>query len=361
MLPDLPQGLSATRRRALNALDEVLDEFPSKTQDVGGLIARGDAYLQVGKRAEALTNYEKALEFASAGEQRRRVGQRVTLGLLYNGRLAEAEQTALKLIRKQEANATTFALLGAVQFQQRKYQQARDAVEAGVKARNPASLTVATFCDLVLGAKAQAYKEAKDAVLAADMAETQFVAQALLADVGDKEGAYKSFYRAALNAPLYMPVLVERAYEIMAYDAQDGERFSKALNLFDLVLALEPDNADATAGRAIALMQEKRHTAAQAAITRLGKLEPTAPDYFVLAAADLARDAAKIRMVNDALARARQIDPLNFKDAKVPDLPELTARIMRLRRTIPMTPRFLDRADQPPAPLDDAKVAQAAP
>jgi tetratricopeptide (TPR) repeat protein len=358
-LADLQQGMALTRRRSQMALEETLKEFPASTTEQEGLLARGDAFFGVGKYDAALEPYQKAAEKAASGTPRRRAVQRVGATLLALGRTAEAEKSILKLIKDREANTTTYALLAGILFQQRKYQVAREMVENGVTQRNPASLVVSVLCNLALGARAEAYKQARDAVYAADTAETQYVALAALGDNGDKEGAFKSFTSAAINAPLYVPNLTERAFQVMNYD-QDSERFAKAINLFDLVLTLDSNCAAAVAGRTLALMQEKRHSAAQTFLARWSKLEPTAPDLFVLTAVDLYRDPTKVRAMNEALARARQIDPANFRDQRVPELPEISTRIMRLRRTVPFTPRFLDRADAPPAPLDDVKTGQAA-
>jgi hypothetical protein len=52
--------------------------------------------------------------------------------------------------------------------------------------------------------------------------------------------------------------------------------------------------------------------------------------------------------VEEALARAEKMDPRNFKGKDVPNPEVLAARMMRIRRAIPLTPALFDRADAPP-------------
>ena len=191
-----------------------------------------------------------------------------------------------------------------------------------------------------------AYREARDAVNLADMAETQYVAQAALADAGDVEGARKSFQLAFLRAPLFTPSLVSRAYEILTYDKSE-ERFVNALNLFELALRIEPENTNALAGRLVTFMHLKRYNSAQPLLDKLLRLEPNAPDIFVLQATNLDRAPDRHTHSLEALARARKLDPANYKDTHLPQLTDLMLRMTRLRRVIPLTPALLDRADMP--------------
>jgi tetratricopeptide (TPR) repeat protein len=266
--------------------------------------------------------------------------------LLQLGREKEAEKRALQVAKSPDGNATSAAVLGAVLHRQRKYQMARDTVRDSVQNRNVAALAVAALSDLAMGARTMAYKEARDAVNTADMTETQYVAQAALADAGDHEGARRSFRIAFLRSPLFLPALTSRAYEVMAYDKAE-DRFVQALNLFDIVLRSEPDNAAAIAGRLAAYMQLKRYNSAQPLFQKLSSLEPTAPDLFILLAANYDRNIEQHTQSLDALGRARKIDPVNYKDTLVPQITDLIVRMTRLRREIPLTPALLDRAELP--------------
>ena len=118
----------------------------------------------------------------------------------YEAEFRKSESMLTSLVNGPEGNTTSSALLGMTLFQKHRYAEARRAVELGVQARNVAALVVAALSDLAIGANARAYEEAKQAVNAADTAQTQIVAQAVLADTGDREGGVEIVLRSPFCA-----------------------------------------------------------------------------------------------------------------------------------------------------------------
>ncbi|HZP80820.1 MAG TPA: Ig-like domain-containing protein [Chthonomonadaceae bacterium] len=341
MAGDIQNALPILRKQAESALQAARATDPA---DYAGLLARGDALFTYRDFDGALDSYQRALKLASPGAQKRRAQHRVALAMLKIGRIPEVELMLTSLVNGPDGNATSSALLGMTYFQNHRYPEARRAVESGVQARNVASLLVAALSDLAIGANARAYAEAKQAVNAADTAQTQVVAQAVLADTGDKEGTRRSFQIAFLRAPLFFPSLLERAYDHIAYDKSD-DRFAQALAVFDLVLRYEPDNAAAMAGRLAALIQLRRRKTAAAALSRLIELDRFAPDVFILQAAYYNEDNKQQRVATESLALARKQLPEFIKDFTVPRIPAFAPRLVKMRRIVPLTPELLDLAD----------------
>jgi tetratricopeptide (TPR) repeat protein len=360
MLPDLQAGYDLFRKTVVAYRAAARAAYPEDRSDAAGHLACGDRLFLTNDAEGAASAYERAVSAAAAPEQRRRARLRLGMAMLRQGRLQEAEDLARALVRSNGDDATAAALLGAAQFQRRQYAAAQQTVAAGMRARNIAALIVAALTDLALGRRADAYREARDLVTLWDSAETQYVAQAALADAGDQAGSRKSFQLAFTRAPLFLPILIGRAYDTMAYDKAD-DRFIQAGNLFDILLRVEPDNPAAQAGRAAALIQLKHPNAAQAMLTKLQNTDPTAPDQYVLKAAILSGSAAQAPQARAALNFANRLDPVNYRDTYAPPMTDFVVRMARLRRSIPLTPMLLDRADAPPAPADaDAKTAPSA-
>ncbi len=341
MLPDLQQGMVLAKTQGEAQLKRLDRAVSAEKADAEGRILRGDAFAAQSKNAEALAEYEKAA-LLEGGKQKQRAALRQVMALLRLGRQAEAEKTALKAVTDGPADVKAKAVYAATLYSARKYLASRDAVSDGVNAKQPLALVVACFADLCLNARRDAYKEAQLAVETADCGETQYAAMCLLADSNEWEPAKKSYVSAALNLPLFMPVLVERAFQNLAYDKRE-DRFVEAITLFDVVLGTEPDNAAATGGRALAMMGMKRFKGAKPYLAKFAKLDPTAPDLFVLMAEDISQNPKETKAVSDALARARSLEPTNFKLPALPSLEDFARTMMRYRRTIPLTPALLDR------------------
>ena len=345
MLPDLQLGLALMQKTSELYIERIKAAHPESEHSVAGQTALGDALFSVNRLEEAQAAYQRAADLAS-GPPKWRVQQRLALVLLRQGRLQAALLVAKNVLNNQEADATSAAVYGAILFQKRQYLEAREAVREGAKKRNIAALAVAAMADLAMGLRVEAYKEARDAVNAADMAETQYVGQAALADAGDPVGAKQSFQLAFIRLPLFMPTLIARAYETMAYEKAE-DRFVQARHLLDLVVRLDSQNAAAQAARLVAMIQQKHYTQAQNDLNLLATTDPTAPDLFVIKAALATRTDSSGKSSKAALDYAHRLDPTNYKDAFVPDMTALALRITRLRRTVPLTPELLDRADSP--------------
>ncbi len=359
MLPDLQAGLPYVQKQVNAAFEAAKSAFPADKPDFASQIARGDACFAHQDFETALDAYQSALKAASTPNAKRRAQHRVGLALIRIGRLPEAELMLTELAHSADGNATTYALLGAVQYQKNRYREARKLVQEGVGQHNIASLIVAALSDLIDLGFASAYNEAKEGVTQADSAETQYVAQAMLADTGDRDGAVKSFRIAFLRAPLFFPILVERGFDIIAYD-KANDRFEQALGLFDLILRFEPDNAGAQAGRIACLVYLRRRKTADAALTRLIRQDHFAPDTFVLQSIYLEGDNTQEHPAHEALNRAHTLAPDTFKYAMIPRIPEFVGRLAQLRRILPLTPELLDRADHISSPTPNPSRAHAA-
>ncbi len=347
MIPDLNTALGMMKPRAKGVVREAKIAFPPDKSDTKGHIARGDACFYGNQFDEALKAYEMAVESADNVTLKRTANRRVAMTLLSLNRMGNAEKLLTQLLSGSDATVTDAALYATYLFMNHKYQAARDTVRDAEAKRNVAGLCVVVLSDLALGARAAAYKEARDMVEIAETAETEYVAQAALADAGDQVNAQKSFQYAYVSAPFFMPTLVSRGYEVMAY-GKDESRFLDAANIFDAVLRFDPDNAGALAGRALAYTAQKRYLAALPLLKRLQNLDPLAPDLAILSAVQYEQNKETFKAAKDALERARKLDPVNFKDTIVPQMPEFTLRMARLRRVIPLSPRLLDIADNPP-------------
>lgn len=341
MLPDLQEGMTLAKEQGTLLLRKLDSATPADKADTKGRILRGDAFTSQLKNTEALAEYEKASALAE-GKDKKRAQLRQVMSLLRLRRLAEAEKLALKVVTSSPSDPKAHAVYATTLYAAKRYQAARDEVAQGILAKDPLSLIVACLSDLLLNAKREAYKEAQMAVEAADGGESQYAAMCLLADAGEPEPAKKSYINAALNAPLFMPVFIERAFQNIAYEKRD-DRFVEAITLFDVVLRAEPDNAAANGGRAYAMLCQKRYNGAKPYLTKFSNLDPTSPDLFVLLAADASRDEKQAKAVTDALSRARFLEPVNFKMQALPPIEDFARTMMRFRRVIPLTPSLLDR------------------
>jgi tetratricopeptide (TPR) repeat protein len=362
MLSDLEAGLKLVREQVAADAELIDKSYPESATDFATQLARGDALFTHGKYPPALTAYEQAAKIATDKGDRaaaQRGQQRQVMTLLRQGRLQEAETLAIKIAHGVEATPTSQALWAAVLFHQRRWNEARDAARAAAEAHNPVGLVVATLADLARNDRDDAYLEAREAVNLVESGETQYVAMATLSDVGQAEPARRTFRIAFLHSPLYTPILTERAYEIMAYTPAD-DRWIQAMNLFDLVLKAEPENPNALAGRVAVMVHLGRFTSASPVVARMIGNDPTAPDILVLKAAADARGADTSKEIHKTLEQAHEMDPINFNGGNLPLIEEFSGTMARLRRVVPLTPAFLDLANNPPKPQEAPEPAKSA-
>jgi tetratricopeptide (TPR) repeat protein len=354
MLADLEPGLALVREQVAADAALIDKTHPDSVTDYAGLMARGDALFTHSRYSPALAAYERAAKAAADKEGIRRAQQRTVMTLLRLGRLLEAETLSIKLASGSDSTATSQALRGAALFHERRWTEARDAVRDAAEQHNPAALVVAALADLARNERDAAYIEARDAVNAIDIAETQYAAMAVLADSGQTEPARRTFRIAFLKSPLFTPTLTERAFDIMAY-TQPDDRWIQAMNLFDLVLKAEPENPNALAGRVAVMLHLGRYNAVSPVVARMVGNDPTAPDILVLQAAADAKGADTSKEIHKVLEQAHQLDPINFNGGNLPLIEEFAGTMARLRRVIPLTPVLLDLSDNPPAVKDKDK------
>ncbi len=347
MLPDLRTGLGMAQQRARIIISETKKRISDSSTDPSALLNRGDIFWTYHKYEAAFASYTSAEQLAKEPALLRRIQLRKGIALLRLGRIKEAEDIAKALLKKFGGDYTVQALNGAVLYYQRRYSEAQNMVEKAADKKNLASVMVCSMTDLILGARARAYKQVRDAFKVLDGTETQFAALAVLAEAGEKENARKSFTLAIMNSPLAVSTLSEYAFNSMVFE-NAPDRFQYALNIFDVALNLEPDNASALSGRAVALYGLKRWKSLTDCLEKLHNADPVSPDLFVLMAAEMSQDPAKAPAIAEALRRANRLDPINFNFKDVPKAEILAAKVMRVRRVLPLTPFVMDRADNPP-------------
>ena len=114
------------------------------------------------KYEAALASYEMAEQKTTNPSILRRIQLRKGITLLRLGRLKEAEDIAKALARRYPEDLTIQALGGAVLYYGRRYSEAQAFVEKGAEKKNLACTMVCSMSDLILGAKARAYKQVRD-------------------------------------------------------------------------------------------------------------------------------------------------------------------------------------------------------
>lgn len=353
MLPDMRAGLLSAKQRAREVLEEVKQKVPDNSMNAEALLNRGDTLWNLHRYAEALDSYERAGKLTPDAKLQRRVQLRIVSTLVRLGRVKEAENIARRLAFD-DNDLTAKAVLGATLFAQRKYEEAGRTVEQGAEKKNAACLAVGAMTDMITGANVRALKRTGETFKLMDGPENQYLALAAFAENGNKDNARKAFTVSIMNSPLSGPTLAEYGFQAIAF-SDSPDRFIMALNIFDLALSADPEDTTAMAGRAVALWGLGRFNGFHDYIDRLSKLDPTSPDLFVMLAAELNRDPAKSVTVSEALQRATKLDPYNYKYKDVPKPEVLAKRMMRTRRTVPLSPALLDKADAPP-PVEETTL-----
>ena len=344
MCENLEKGFTTVRQQMRGELANLSKTYPEDSQDPAGQVARGDILFNQHNYDGALAAYEKSAKLAQSRTDKRRAQHRVCMALLRSNRVAEAETFAMRLNGSTDATDTTRGLMAAVLFQKRKYVEAREMARQPANDKNLVALSVASLSDLATGARLGGMKLAREATNIADIPETQYVLAAALGDSGDFEGAKRSFRSGFLRAPFFGHLMVEFAWETMAYE-NSNERYAHSLNLLDLVLATEPDNAEALAARTTAMLQLGRFQAAQPVVAQLAGQDPLAPDTAILKAITVSRGNGSHAAIKPALEFAQKTDPTNYKETFLPPLTTLIPRFARLRRIAPLTPDLLDAAE----------------
>ncbi len=353
MLPDMRAGLLSAKQRAQQVLEEVKQKVPDTSTDATALLTRGDTLWNLHRYAEALDSYQRAGRLTTDAKLQRRVQMRIVSTLLRLARIKEADNIAQRLAFD-DSDLTAKAVLGAVLFAERKYEEAGRTVETGAEKKNAACLAVGAMADMVTGANVRAYKRTGETFKLMDGPENQYLALAVFAENGSKDNARKAFTVSIMNSPLSSATLAEYGFQAIVFN-NSPDRFVMALNIFDLALSADPEDTTAMAGRAVALWGLGRFNGFHDYIDRLSKLDPLSPDLFVMLAAELNRDPAKQATVSEALQRATKLDPYNYKYKDVPKPEVLATRMMRTRRIIPLSPALLDKADAPP-PIEETTL-----
>ncbi len=346
MLPDMRAGLVSTKQRARELLDEIKQKTPDSS-DANALLNRGDMLWSLHRYAESLDSYQRVLKLTTDNKLIRRVQMRIASTLLRLDRIKEAHNLAEQMAVLNENDLTIKALFGAVLYEERKYEEAQRIVETSAEKKNLAGLVVGAMTDLVTGAQTRALKRTAESFKLMEGPENQYLALAAFAENGNKEYARKAFAVSIMNSPVAGATFAEYGFQAIVFN-NSPDRFITGLNIFDVALSVDPDDVTAMAGRALALWGLGRKNGFHDYLDRLSKVDPNSPDLYVMLAAELSRDPTKSVTVKEALQRANKLDPYNFRDKEVPKPEVLAARMMRIRRIIPMSPTLLDKADAPP-------------
>lgn len=344
MCDNIEKGLDTVKRQMRGELENLGKTYPENSTDVGGQITRGDILFNQHNYEGALDAYEKAARLTQERVDRRRAQHRVCMALLRLNRVAEAEKLVTRINSSADATDTTRGLLAAVLFQKRKYAEAREVARQPANDKNLVALSVASLSDLAVGARLSGTKLAREANGIMDTAETQYLLAAALGDNGDYEGAKRAFRSGFVRAPSFGHLMTLFAWETMAHE-NSPERYAHCLNLVNLVLANEPDNASALAARATAMIQLGRFQTAQPVVAQLAGQDPLAPDTILLKAITTARGNASHAAIKPALEFAQKADGTNYTEAYLPPFTTLINRFARLRRIAPLTPDLLDVAE----------------
>jgi tetratricopeptide (TPR) repeat protein len=344
MVESLEKGFDLVHKQVSGELADLAKSVPETSTDPATQMARGDALFGLRHYESALAAYEKAGSLTQERAAKRRAGHRACMTLLRLNRMQEAESLANRLNNNTDATDTSRGLLAAVLFQKRKYAEAREMARPAAAEKNLVALTVEALSDLALNARPVGLKEAREAAAITDTTETQYTLAAALADNGDQEGAKRAFRSAFLRAPFFTQTLAERAWQTMTYENSD-ERYAHALNLLELTRSLDPDDPSALAAQVAVLLKLGRYQTAQPLVALLVAQDPLAPDVALLKAITIAHGDQSNAAIKPALDYAQKSDPLNYKDAFLPPMTTLIARLTRLRRIVPLTPELLDAAD----------------
>jgi tetratricopeptide (TPR) repeat protein len=139
-----------------NLRAEYLNEQVAKSpSDVSFLFHLGNIYYDMSKMADAVTNFEKAIELAPGF-----VGALVNLGGAYDelGRLDDALRVYRQALEIDPNEDRTLCNIGGVYFRKRQYRQAIDHFQRAIEA-NPES-QLAHYNMAILFADSQIYQEA---------------------------------------------------------------------------------------------------------------------------------------------------------------------------------------------------------
>jgi protein O-GlcNAc transferase len=260
------------------------------------------------------------------------------------GKLADAEQLYLQLMRAAPQDATAPHLLGVVRAQQGRNREALELMGAALKLRPDAPEVLSNYGNVL---KAQGrFTEAlasydKALAVKPDYAATLGKRALVLRDLGRLEAALDSADRALTLQPDHVEALNTRGI-ILA----DLGRADEALTSYDRALALAPNFPDTLNNRALALKKMKRHEEALASVEQALRLQ----DGFAEAWNNrgiILFDLKRMGEALDSYARALTLRPdyaeaFNNRAAVLWSLKQFAESLADCDRAVALRPDFAD-------------------
>jgi protein O-GlcNAc transferase len=260
------------------------------------------------------------------------------------GKLADAEQLYLQLMRAAPQDATAPHLLGVVRAQQGRNREALELMDAALKLRPDAPEVLSNYGNVL---KAQGrFAEAlasydKALAVKPDYAATLSKRALVLRDLGRLETALDSANRALTLQPDHVEALNMRGI-ILA----DLGRADEALTSYDRALALAPNFPDTLNNRALTLKKMKRHDEALTSVEQALRLQ----DGFAEAWNNrgiILFDLKRMGEALDSYARALTLRPdyadvFNNRAAVLWSLKQFAESLTDCDRAIALRPDFAD-------------------
>lgn len=311
-----------------------------------GQMAIGDAYFNSQQFDKAVQIYEQCADRSQAPLP---CVNRLILANYRDGHPRAAIYRLDQLRRDKREDTVTKAIRGMVLIYQHDFKGALQEVAAGVADNNLASIMVSAYAHSATGKAALAENEAKQAAaLAPNLPEVQYLLSLTAHGSLDSRNA---FFKAVASDPNFASAYVMRGFQTLLSGGQ--ESLQPAMQFFNFALKIEPTNQYALIGKAVDDLMSKQYDDAGSVLTQLLKLNPDAPDTWVVDAAyDLYSDQSSL-YTQKAMEKAFKLDPTYWGDTFVPHLYDLAKRVYVYRALPILTPNSL----YPPAPAQAAPAA----
>ena len=281
------QTVSELRRKAGDLLVTDITKKNAGANTPAAHDAVGDALMRAGRFHDAAAEYGKS---GTNDETPIPSLNRYGLSLVMDNRPMEALIALHSLQLSKRDDAQTRAVIGLAHLRTQHFTEARDAVKQDLPDHVLASLIVASYADTALSSAAStlaerkaaavshklAIDEANDAVaLQPNLGEAQYALSLASSRIEESDTALgKALYLSPFQSGPYLDYATEQAFQ------KRQDKYDQALNLTDLVLKQEPENAQAKITQALIYVHQKRYTEAQPILADLQKKYPEAPDVL---------------------------------------------------------------------------------
>ncbi len=313
-------------------------------QSAEGQMAVGDAYFYSQQYDKAVQIYEQCADRSQAPLP---CVNRLVLANYRDGHLRAATYRLDQLRRDKREDTVTKAIRGMVLIYQHDFKGALQEVAAGAADNNLASIMISAYAHSATGKADLAEKEAKQAAaLAPNLPEVQYLLSLTAQGSLDSRDA---FFKAVAADPSFASAYAMRGFQTLL--AGGHESLQPAMQFFNFALKIEPINQYALIGKAIDDLMLKQYDDAGSTLDQLLKLNPNAPDSWVVDAAyDLYSNQSSL-YTQKAMEKAFKLDPNYWGDTFVPHLFDLAKRVYVYRALPILTPNSLYPPAASPVPL----------